>query len=225
MSMYLNAIGDIAFRNSGLGDSIPQADQLTVCGWIKIISDIDAGTAMFERYGNATGTIWQGIYIDPTGTAVRVNNSAGSASASTEIGVGSWVHVAYVRSGTTHSIYVNAELVGTSTGDPGADVSAAFAIGGNGVTNTSDAEYAQWRIWEAALSQSELIVERSSATAKRISNLWSDYRFVAGSLTTDSGGGSRTLRLNGTVVDGASDPVNPSLVPIFVHQLRQQGIA
>lgn len=209
MSMYLNAVGDIVFREASLGDSIPQADALTAAGWLKIVSDINAGTAIFERYGNAAGTIWQGIYIDSTGTAVRVNNSAGSASASTEVGVGVWVHVAYVRSGATHTIFLNGVSVGTSTGTPAADVTTSFALGGNGVTNTGDLEFSEWRIWEAALSAAELTAERFSAAPVRTSGLWADYQFAPDALTTDSSGNARTLRTNGTVENGASEPSLP----------------
>ena len=215
MSMYLNAVGDIAYRVNSLGDSIPQADTLTVAGWIKIISDIDAGTAIFERYGNSAGSIWQGIYISPSGTGVRVGNSAGSYSAATEIGVGVWAHIAYVRNGTNHEVFINGVSGGTSTGSPGTDTSPSFAIGGNGVTNQCDAEYAHFRIWEAALTATELAAEVLSAVPVRTSNLWADYRFVAGALTADSSGNSRTLRLNGTVVDGASDPVFDTTAPVL----------
>lgn len=215
MSMYLNATGDIAFRNASAGDSIPQADAITAAGWVKIISDIDQPCAIFERYGNSAGSIWQGIYISPSGTGVRVGNSAGSYSAATEIGVGVWAHIAYVRNGTNHEVFINGVSGGTSTGSPGTDTSPSFAIGGNGVTNQCDAEYAHFRIWEAALTATELAAEVLSAVPVRTSNLWADYRFVAGALTADSSGNSRTLRLNGTVVDGASDPVFDATAPVL----------
>jgi len=204
--MYLNAVGDIVYRQADLGDSIPQANPVTAAGWLRILSDIDAGTAIWERYGNIDGTIWQGIYIDPTGTAVLVNNSGGSASGSTEIGVDNWVHVAYVRDGTNHYIILNGVLVGTSTGTPGADVSTSFALGGNG-----DIELAHWRIWEAALTADELLAERQSISPVRTAGLWANYEMANGALAADSSGNGRDLRLNGTVVDGAEEPGIPQV--------------
>lgn len=211
MSMYLNAIGDIAFRDGGLGDSIPQADAITAAGWIRIVSDINEACAIFERYGNSAGSIWQGIYIAPSGTGVRVGNSAGSYSAATEIGVDVWAHVAYVRNGATHTLFVDAVSAGTSSGAPGADTTPSFAIGGNGVTNRCDAEFAHWRIWEAALTADELAAERISPVPVRTANLWADYAFENGALTVDSSGNSRTARLNGTVDDGTTEPIFPQI--------------
>lgn len=210
MSIRLDAADELLFRDALAGDSIPQADPITACGWFKLVVDRDDDSPIFERYGDTAGTVWQGVYVSPDGSGVRVQSSAGSPSATIPILIGQWYHIAYRRTAAIHDLFLNGFHVGQSTGVPSADVTASFAIGGNGLW-ACNGEFALWRIWEASLPASR-IREEMFSTAPLTSNVWGDYRIANDSVTVDSSPNGRTLRTNGATSNGASEPLLPLLL-------------
>jgi hypothetical protein len=206
MSVRFDAADEVLFRNAGLGDTIPQADPLTICGWMKLKADINVGAPLAIRFMDAAGTVFQCLFVDATGTDIGVDTSGVAASATNPLTLDQWVHVAYRRSGTTHEMVMQNGTTRSVVDAVAADTQAAIAFGGNAAAHV-DCEMAYWRVWEAALTDVEIIAERSTLLARRREGLWADYVMAAGDHTSDSSGNGRTLRPNGSLTDGASVPL------------------
>lgn len=189
----------------------------TVAGWVRAtIAEEMAQVPLFTA-GDGAALRWDTLYIDDQSLMVDVgnNNDEGSASAETPLASGrAWHHVAYVREDlTTVKGYVDGALAVTLALGITAPVAASHATLANYTPDGADAvvgaDFAQWRVWTAALSAGELAAETASATAVKTSGLWADWRMAGadeGERLADSSGNGRDLTRagpeTGTFTDG-----------------------
>ena len=81
-------------------------------------------------------------------------------------------HVAYVRSGTTHSLYANGLLIGSCTEDVSAWTFGETYLGNDTNPNaSSENTFQNFREWNTALTLAEIIAEANSATPVKTANL------------------------------------------------------
>lgn len=232
MAAQFDATGDLFFRLAA--SSVPQRVPYTMCCFVRVDADVNTGEIVFMRYGDAAGGIRQGAYIDLISSPAEIKASAQSSGSDASLttltpGDGTWRHVA-VRitqgsgqldtQGFLNGVAVGAPIASTDTADTGASI----AVGSSGVAAPA-CSIAHWRIWEASLSDADILAESASLTPVRSANLWADYRFESGSLTVDSSGNSRDLTANGTPTFVADPTLSTTSIPVVMQHLRQQGIA
>lgn len=117
-------------------------------------------------------------------------------------------HYALVSSGNDLKLYRDATLIGTATRAlTGATSPTRIEFGGFSTSNYSAAniDIAYIRVYDAALSDAEIAVERNSATPVRTTNLWSNWRLENSTDLADTSGNNRNLSSSGTLTN-ATDP-------------------
>ena len=169
MSARLNASTDALYRLTPL----PSATPVTITLRVYLVSDRNTGSVLCQLI-NSAGTVYQDLRLGSDGTQLALVTSAGTTLGS-QLSVGQWYHLAFVRNGTSFSAYINGVL----------DISATYTIsltpgglllGGDTTSSYSDARFQDVGVWSAALSQSEIQAEMNSVgTWARSTNLWAYY--------------------------------------------------
>ena len=135
---------------------------------------------------------WALGYLDNT-TTIHFKMYDGSGGyLSLEVGspgttliVGQWYHITYVKSGSSHTVYRDglpissgtlAMPLNTNSWAWGREYLGSSANVRDGFT-TAKWSFAYFRVWEAALSQSEIVAEKLSASAKKQTDLFRDIAF------------------------------------------------
>lgn len=181
----------------------------TVAGWVRATMGEEMAQVPLFAAGDGAGLRWDTLYIVDQSLMVDAgdNNDEGSASAETPLASGrAWHHVAYVREDlTTVKGYVDGALAVTLALGITAPVAASHATLANYTPNGADAvvgaDFAQWRVWTAALDATELAAEKASATPVKTSGLRADWRMAGdneAARLADSSGNNRTLTRSGT---------------------------
>lgn len=137
-------------------DEYSDTEIFTVCGWVKL--DTTTGTRCIVNTRDTMGG-WQlsqdaGILYLQTAAATL------TSSYGTELSVGTWAHIAIVFNGTNSVLYVNGvQRAATFTADwtvPTTDFLELGAISAY-TTQYLDGELFDWRLYERALTQSQLL--------------------------------------------------------------------
>ena len=123
--------------------------------------------------------------------------------------VGQWYHLCYVKSGTSHTLYRDAASVATETLTQPANSNSwadgyellGVPTGGQGEWSTS-----QFRLWTAALTESEVVAERLSATPVKTESLFRAVSFLTVSGTDTSGEGHHLTVISGGGMTTDTDP-------------------
>jgi hypothetical protein len=139
--------------------------------------------------------------------------------------VGTWYFVALTENSGSYAIYALEEgetsFSTVITGTGGTGTYTAFRIGGSLWNEDWDNELAYGRVWEAELSQAELLDEALSATPVRTSNIYS-----APDMDSTSDAGQDTSAANNdwtevgepyTVVDGPDFGPAPGAGMPWIH--------
>ena len=215
MAARIDADGDALARYTAPGAIEP----ITVAGYIWLDS-IRAGNTYPAYFTDTGGTLLQGIWSNSSGVAAI--NDAYSASSYSTTSTGVWIHIAFTRSGTTHTLIVNGSSVGTVTGSTTTTPQYIF-LGGNTGTAWSDCRLAYWRVWSAALSASELADEMGKTSANRTTDLFADWPLTSDAL--DISGNSRSLSEEGTITYVDSPAFVPVLSAAGVNSITATGAA
>ena len=153
------------------------------------------------------------------------NSVAKAAEYDSTPSVGRWHHVAYTRSGTTGTIYLNGSNVGSGTDNKDYDASTPSpALGkpasGTGSTAYLDGRVDEFSVFDSALSASNITAIYNDGIPNDISSLnpvgW--WRMGDGTGDTNSGGGAPANGDTiGTVADQGSGGNNasPSGAPLY----------
>jgi len=128
MAARIDAQADALTRTTDL----PAATPLTVCMRVYLVSDRNAAGFFFQLV-NAAGTVSQDMRVTTDGTTFRVQTNATGSSSSTSLTIAQWYHVAYVRDGTSHTIYLDGTQAATVTSSISL-TPAGLLIGSNTVT-------------------------------------------------------------------------------------------
>lgn len=206
MAVRVNNGGTHNFYRSA---SVPSGPNLTLSGWVYVHSLPGAGATLFG--GDNTSDRWclcsfhsnDQVYFDWAGTNGGSFDLASGWTPST----GTWYYLAIVhdssgnmrlfRCALGETTLTEANTLGTG-GTNGTALSSIF-VGTDGWDEPVAANIAFHRIWDGtALSKTQLEAELQSTTPVVTTNLWADYRFASGALTTDSSGNSRSLTATGS---------------------------
>lgn len=190
MSVRFDAANEYVGRNA----TAPGEQPLTVF-WRAYVVTLRSAVSVMMQIGNGGGTSYINVDIDASNNLTC--NHHGTFTAGNAVAASEWINFAYVRNGSSHTIYRNgtAEITFTDS----TSYTNAFLIFG-GFTNFFNGRVTDARCWTAALSQSEIQAENASPYAVvRTSNLWAAWPLQSHTTLTDSSGNSRDLTAGGTL--------------------------
>lgn len=213
MAGRIDNVADYFLRNSDM----PTIDPMTVCMWTYLVADLDT-PGYFFIVVNAGGTVNQGIRTGGDGTTLTVHTSSSNAGG-TNLSLSTWYHIAYVRNGTSHTVYLNG--VQDSTITQSLSLTPAAMLVGSSTVAWNSARYANVKIWSGvALTAAEIQLEMYFATPVRTANLHLFTPMLKGNRTTDYSGNGRNWTEGGTITDEDEPPVTwrsqPHYRPIVV---------
>lgn len=113
-----------------------------------------------------------------------------------------WLHCAFVKSGTTLSLYVTDEGPEFWDADLAAELTTTVSVtlAELRLRVNKGTAFREVRVWEAALSPAEIRLERVSSTAVRTAGLYSDTRFTDTSDLSDLSGGGHDWAITGHLI-------------------------
>ena len=163
MAVQFAAIGDLLYRLQGSG--LPQIRPLTHCGFVRVDADSNDTGPIVVRYQDGPGSIRQQLLMDSTG-ATNLIRVEGQTSGGTSTGValtpGTWypfaLKVVFSSPIVESYLYLNGAFVESISSADTTDTSASMAVGSTGA-NLPKLSVAHWKIWEAALTDPEILAE------------------------------------------------------------------
>ena len=130
---YFNGSTDYLNNSSATGINVGSSD-FTVEGWVYLNSNSNY-SGVFSSFGTAAGNFGVLLGFQNTGVLYgAVGNASGSPApvevmSSSAVPINSWNHVAFVRNGTSHKLYLNGVNVGTTTATSSSVGSTTFVVG------------------------------------------------------------------------------------------------
>lgn len=228
MALRFNVNSEYLSRNSG----VPSSTTFTIAAWVYIVSDLGAGVAQ--------GLFWLGGSVS-TDSIFLLWNDSGSGAMSGGVykaspfgidiatpasrpAVGTWAYVVMRRSGTASNTFsvswaaigatsfttgTAALIAGTTPGTLSVDTMRVGTT--DSTSDAADARYAGIKVWDAALTDTELLAEMQQYLPVRIANLHLFSPCVhtaAADCLFDFGSSARSWTANGThsVEDGPPIP-------------------
>ena len=163
--------------------------------------------------GNDNQADWFRTKITDATVDIAVSNTSYGAinSSPTTVSAGVWVFLAFVRTsvtnadlwigGTTRNTFITKDVTGRGT-------AATLDVGtySTHATYTWDGSMTQFRVWQTALTDGEIVAEMNSATVVKTANLWANWILANSSDNADHSGNSRDLTFAGGITTGADDP-------------------
>jgi len=199
MSGRINALADALYRNA----TAPDDAVITVTMRVQLVTDRNA-VGILWSHGNGAGA-YQDIGIQSNGTELAISTSAGSAATGDNMTVSTWHHVAYVRNGSAHEIYLDGVSVGTLTASI-TQTPVVFLIGSNTSTAWVDARFKDVGIWTIAKDAAAIAAERNANGAPAsTTSLWAYYPLTTDA--NDTSGNARHLTTAGTIGWEVNPPV------------------
>jgi len=179
----------------------------SACGWVYLESDRNTNSVIVVRFSDNTATNFSGIALDTDGTSALITTQAGDSS-SYGLSTGVWYHVAYVKSGSSHTMYVDGVSRATLTQAVGADgAGAALALGGNGASHTN-ARISAWKVWETALTGDQVVNEMRTIQPRVTTSMWGVFPLWDATFVTDISGSGHSLTAMGTYATADGPPVS-----------------
>lgn len=204
MAIRFDAAGDYISRTA----SVPASDPFSVSFWMYITADRNAAGTLFILV-NAGGTSFVDVHLKSDGTTLEIGTSyAGNSGGGTSLSTGTWYHIALVRSGASHTLYLNG-VSDQTLSNAGTFTTATMGMGSNTVT-WLNGRLACIKVWDAALTQSEIQQEMNVIRPVRTNNLnlWTPNFPGATERLADYSGNGRNWTANGTLTDEDPPPVS-----------------
>lgn len=230
MAVRFDAETDALKRTGGLGLT-SDATPWTYCGWFCRRVDRNAFTGAFY-IGDGTTSFGESIDTDGTGDPITSMDINGTDQIVGPNWVDDqWYFLAVTNTGTTKTFYWKADGVGSLSSGQDTTIDTTQLINCTQLWVGDVPWSAEWfngsvccaRLWNAALSESELLSEANSATAVRTSNLQGAWRLETAADLADTSGNSRTLTAGSTAV--ATDAAEPADIAAAAQVARPSADA
>lgn len=151
------------------------ATNVTMIGWFRMVTDRNTFSDVFSLE-SAAATEYNEVITDADGTTLAVYDHTGRLATVGVLTVGVWYKVAFVVTSGAYVVYLGTE--GTN-GVTSAASGAITNVGTNVYTGIAGTQAMEWfngrvsnvRVWNAALSETEIEAEFASPSAVRTSNL------------------------------------------------------
>lgn len=210
MALLLNGTSQYLERDP-LG--LASATSFTACCWFNpsVLAGLDYRN-LLTQWSKCGVSLWR-----YSGTTYALN--FGDTTADTrgsDITTSTWYHVAWVRNGNSHTVYLNgvSDITATSS-----DSATRLAVGSySNLLDFFGGQVAHLKIWDGVqLTQAEVQREMFSARPVRLSDLFLWSHFM-GSTTADNSGYGRNWTAIGTPTLGDGPPVGWGASPMVVGQ-------
>lgn len=181
----------------------------TMMCWAYLVTDRNDFSCMLAYENQASGASrWYELVTDSDGTSITFSTSGGTVAMGT-VTVGTWHRFAVQVSASTATVYYGADTGSLSTATGTCDsiatvVPSTFFVGTDSFGEWYNGRIACARVWNAALTQTELDAEFASFDAVRTTNLIRNHKLQSPSTADDSGNGN-TLT-GGTGATTEADP-------------------
>lgn len=168
-----NVTTDYLQRTTSL---LPHGGDSTVCFWVKWPVVPAASTAYILMDAPGTYVDYVAIYA---GTGNVDFESPGHDVLGTAPVNDTWLHLAWVQSGTTQRCYINGSLIGSYTYNRAAITVGDEYLGNDTFGAATEMQFAYCREWTAALTQTEIRAELASPTVVKTTSLYMDCPLTA----------------------------------------------
>lgn len=181
----------------------------TVLAWVYLSVDRNASSTMWTHGSGSNG---HNIWTSADGTTLAFDSAGGSFTAGS-LTVGAWTKVAFTANGTTGTIYSAADgaaLASTGTGTiPTVTFTNIFIGAFSNATSGFwlNGRIADFKVYTAVLTLSEMEAELAQYTPVRTANLLRYHPFHVAETTDYSGNGNDLSA--GTGATTAADPTTP----------------
>jgi len=205
MSIRIDSSSDVFSRSLWATAGNTTSNPWTIMGWVKLINDRNTNSSV---WGLGSGSSDYVVQTDVDGTTLNFYDGGAYDSETFALTVGTWYHIAVTRntSSGAMSVYVDGTLR-ISNSNFNALSGILWTLGADSFTTAewADAEFCDWRIWQAELTSSEVTTEKGSTTPVKASP-YVVYRLSsAATAATDTSGNARSATVSG-LSDGASEP-------------------
>jgi hypothetical protein len=126
---------------------LPGATPLTVCWRTQLVTDRNAAGMLWTLINSGLNT-YEDVRLLTDGTTPRLGTNAANTSASSGLTVGTWYHMAYVRDGSAHTLYLDGVSVATLTSS--ISLTPAYLIIGTNGSIYIDERMADFGVWTVA---------------------------------------------------------------------------
>lgn len=221
--------GASAFGGFQRTTNLPTITSMTIMGWYYHIGANVLGvpSALFSFGAHLTAEYQLEVLTD-SDMSLNAHNFTTGVGGSI-VPTTTWFHAAMTIAGTGAGqflSYLNAVLDITNSGTASATNSELF-IADNGYGEEYwNGRFAAIKIWDAVLTQAEILKEKQQYEPVRKTNLNSFYPMIdAATAATDFSGNGRTLTVNGsqTTEDGPPIPWRLPLSPVIVRNAVRRG--
>jgi hypothetical protein len=141
------------------------------------------------------------LHVDRNLSGIILANGNGSSSVPCSFTPGEWVHLALVASGPGAQVYVNGQLIGSTTNTFGSLIGLPFNLGSDGVGAFFPGELDEVRLWNIPRSPTDIRFNMSRALGGNEAGLVAYWRLNEGVGTTATD--ATANQLDGTL-EGAS---------------------
>lgn len=208
MAVRISAVTDYL----GLTANLPNLDPVTVCAWVYLTSDRNAIGTMFF-WSDGSNFVDVGVSTDGTTLWVVTNNGN---TTGTSISTGTWCHLAFVHSGTSLTLYLNA-VSDVARTDAITFTHTVLLLGSNSVTTWIDGRLAHIKLWNAALTLGQIQSEMRTVRPQRLTNLYAWWPTLPGATERARDyGGAHNLAQAGTPTDEDPPPVSWGAPPLMM---------
>lgn len=199
MSVRFNNQADRLRRDT----NVPALNAVTICGFVQLVVDTN-NFSTFSAIHDSGGANYQVHETDGDGVTQTLFDNPGSGFANGALTVGTWYFVAYTAGPTEQWMYRmpvggSSFTKASSPESNGATVlDHLFFAGHDLASEPLNGRLRSWRVYDAVLSEAELLAEAASLTPVRTSNLNSFFAFdTAANKLVDSSGNGRNLTAPG----------------------------
>jgi len=221
MSVRTNASGDYLQRIA----TLPVVTNFTICGWAraKAINNAWQYIAGLEDDTSSAGH-WCLLGWRVTSKLLHIAADVGGAGLYTNFTrqptVDEWFFFALTRAGnaadTDYKGYISRatdtdfEIIAIGSAMSGF-TTANLQFMNNSFGEWTDGNIAHLRVWDAVLSEAELLSERNSATVVRTANIHLIYRLATATDTNDISGNAKNPTIGGSLTDDTDPPIGNGL--------------
>jgi hypothetical protein len=212
-AVRFDASGDELVRTTNL----PPITSFTMMGWFKLASDSHAYQTMLGLTHATSSDAYLLMTCCGNGAPQLSVWTGAQFVLGPNLALNTWYHVALVVSGSGPGqvkAYLNGTLAFTADGNPNVP-SQRFSIGNDSHVEWMDGSAAAVKLYDAALTQSEIAAEMAVATPVRTTSLNAWYLLQsAATAAVDTSGNGRTMTVAGSLTTDAAGPPVPSLTAV-----------
>ena len=151
------------------------------------------------------GSAWDALYVDASRN-LSVDVSGSAAATGDVLTVGTWYHLALRRTATNAlEVYLDGTLTYTATTSAtGRSAPSSMYLGLEEFGTWVNGNFAFWRLWDAAITTTELNTEKTATSAQRTTNLYADWALQSNA--NDATANARHWTVQGSVTFADAGP-------------------